>query len=194
MNDLDRRDFYRIDDLIHLIHTPIDPDHASGNPYDERYPIPREALLVSQLQTINNDNRDLLRLVGDSNRALGNYLRSIDEKIKLLAQYIASDDPELQQKVPVTLSEGGLSFYSGELLEIGTCLHLVIVLFPKINAIAAIGTVKTNEKLEEHPTLYRLGVEFTSLNEADRKQLVRHIRRLESQGIREQGQNSTNNN
>lgn len=199
MSELDRRDYYRISDCIHLIQTPLTSRDVSGDPYDERYGIPRQALLVSRLQTISNDNRDLLRQVADNNRALGSYLRSVDEKIELLAQYLSGEDPALKQREPVTLSEGGLTFYSDTVTPVGSLLHLVMVLFPNMHAIATIGRVRSTEAAEpddsdqQRPGRYRIGVEFSVLLEPDRKQLVRHIRRLESQELREQGQNLTDN-
>ena len=88
MSELDRRDYYRMEDQVHLIRTPLEKHLISEDPYSEQYNIPRQALLISQLQAIDNDSRDLLRQVGDYNRPLGTYLKSLDEKIDLLAKYV----------------------------------------------------------------------------------------------------------
>lgn len=185
---MDRRDFYRIEDRIHLIRTPIEKHLLSDNPYGEQYHIPREALLSSQLQAIDNESRDLLRQVSDSNRALGSYLRYLEEKIDVIANYVVSNDHQLNQKEAVNLSEGGISFYHSHGLEPGQFLHLILVLFPGYTSIACFGVVRTCEKIEEVPVIYRIGVEFEVLLESDRKQIVRHIRRLESREIREQSE------
>ncbi|HVK99232.1 MAG TPA: PilZ domain-containing protein [Dongiaceae bacterium] len=190
MSDTERRDFYRMEDRVHLIRTPVEKHLISEDPYGDQYNIPRQALLISKLQSIDNDSRDLLRQVGDYNRALGSYLRAMDEKIELLTQYVVSHDKDLARKEPVNLSEGGISFYEGAPLTPGSFLHLIIVLFPTYTSIAAIGEVKTCEKVDEQPVIYRVGVEFQVLLEADRKLIVRHIRRRQSQAIREQGQKS----
>ena|SRR3990167_1151718 len=187
MSDIERRDYYRMEDRVHLIRTPLEKHLISEDPYGDQYNIPRQALLISQLQAIDNDSRDLLRQVGDYNRALGSYLRAMDEKIELLAKYVVSHDKELAQKEPVNLSEGGISYYDGSPLTLGSYLHLIIVLFPSYSSVAAIGLVRTCEKIEEQPVIYRVGVEFQVLLEADRKLIVRHIRRRQSQAIREQG-------
>ena len=183
---MDRRDYYRIEDQVHLMQKPIEKHLISDNPYGEQYELPRQALLISQLQSIDNDSRDLLRQVGDHNRALGSYLRSMDEKIELIAKYLVSHDKTLSEKITVNLSEGGISFYSGVEAQLDTYVHLIIVLFPSYASIAAIGVVKACEKIDEQPSLYRIGIEFAVLLEADRKQIVRHIRRRQSQDIRDQ--------
>ena len=53
--------------------------------------------------------------------------------------------------------------------------------------------VKACEKIEEQPVIYRIGVEFEVLQEPDRKQIVRHIRRIQSREIREQSHTSDEN-
>ncbi len=187
MSDIERRDFYRMEDRIHLIRTPLEKHLISEDPYSDRYNIPRQAMLISRLQAIDSESRDLLRQVGDYNRALGSYLRAMDEKIELLAKYVVSHDQELAQKQQVNLSEGGISFYDGSPLAVGSYLHLIMVLFPTYSSIAAIGQVRTCEKIEEAPAIYRIGVEFSVLLDSDRKLIVRHIRRRQSQTMRDQG-------
>ncbi len=187
---MDRRDFYRIEDRVHLIKTPIEKHLLSDDPYSEIYDIPRQALLVSQLQSIDNESRDLLRQVGDSNRALGSYLRYMDDKIDLIAKYLVSHDKQISQKESINLSEGGISFYNSTDLPLDSYLHVIMVLFPTYATIAAIGIVKSCEKIEEQPSIYRIGVEFEVLLETDRKQIVRHLRRLQSREIREQSHTS----
>lgn len=190
---MERRDFYRIEDRVHLIKTPIEKHLLSDDPYSEQFSIPRQALLISQLQSIDNDSRDLLRQVGDYNRALGSYLRYMDEKIDLLAKYVVSHDQQISHKESINLSEGGISFYNSTPLTLDSYLHLILVLFPNYATIASIGIVKACEKIEEQPVIYRIGVEFEVLLEQDRKQIVRHIRRLQYREIREQSHTSDEN-
>lgn len=193
MNDIERRDFYRIEDRVHLMHKPIEKHLISDDPYGEQYDIPRQALLISQLQAIDNESRDLLRQVGDYNRPLGSYLRYLEDKIDLIAKYVVSHDKSLSQKVSVNLSEGGISFYNSGPVEIDSYMHLIMILFPNYVSIAALGVVKTCEKIDDQPSIYRIGVEFTALLEPDRKQIVRHIRRRQSQEIRDQSHKTDEN-
>ncbi|MCK5791918.1 MAG: PilZ domain-containing protein [Ketobacter sp.] len=190
---MERRDFYRIEDRVHLIKTPIEKHLLSDDPYSEQYSLPRQALLISQLQSIDNESRELLRQVGDYNRALGSYLRYMEEKIDLIAKYVVSHDQQISQRESINLSEGGISFYNSTELPLDSYLHLILVLFPSYATIASIGIVKACEKIEEQPVIYRIGVEFEVLQEPDRKQIVRHIRRIQSREIREQSHTSDEN-
>ncbi|AUM14603.1 PilZ domain-containing protein [Ketobacter alkanivorans] len=190
---MEKRDYYRIEDRVHLIKKPIEKHLISDDPYGEQYGIPRQAVLISQLQAIENESRDLLRQVGDYNRALGSYLRYMDEKIDLIAKYVVSHDLQISQKQSINLSEGGISFYDSSPMVPESYLHLILVLFPNYATIAAIGVVKSCEQIEDQPTIYRIGAEFLVLQEPDRKQIVRHIRRLQSREIREQPHTSSEN-
>lgn len=185
MSDIERRDYFRIEDRIHLVRTPIEKHLLSDNPYSDQFNIPKQALLISQLQAIDNDSRDLLRQVGEYNRPLSSYLKSMDDKIELLAKYIVHHDTEITKKETVNLSEGGVSFYHSDNLAVDSYIHLIMVLFPSFSSIACFGIVNSCEKIEEQPTIYRIGVEFTVLTEQDRKQIVRHIHRFQSQLIRD---------
>jgi len=190
---MEKRDYYRIEDRVHLIKKPIEKHLISDDPYGEQYGIPRQAVLISQLQSIENESRDLLRQVGDYNRALGSYLRYMDEKIDLIAKYVVSHDLQISQKQSINLSEGGISFYDSSPMVPESYLHLILVLFPNYATIAAIGVVKSCEQIENQPAIYRIGAEFMVLQEPDRKQIVRHIRRLQSREIREQPHTSGEN-
>ena len=45
---MEKRDYYRIEDRVHLIKKPIEKHLISDDPYGEQYGIPRQAVLISQ--------------------------------------------------------------------------------------------------------------------------------------------------
>lgn len=185
--DINRRDFFRLEDKIHLIKRPIEKHLIHEDPYHHSFEIPKEAMLFSQLRNIEADTQNLLPLIKDSNIAVASYLKAIDQKIDSITQYLISGNSgkDILQKENVSLSEGGVSFLNYHHLEINSYLHLTMVLFPSHGALSAIGQVKTSTLLDDQPCIYRIGLEFTTLLEHDRKQLSRHIRRKQSLAIRE---------
>lgn len=190
MAELERRDYFRMEDQVHLTPTLLDAAQVSDNPYSDQYHLPRQVQLIGQLQAIDNESRDLLRQVGDYNRALSSYLKALEEKIELLANFVLNREQEVRKET-VILSEGGIAFFSGIPYAPGAHLHLLIMLFPGYSTLATIGVVRTCEQLPDQR--YQIGVEFTVLLEQDRKLLARHLRRRESQAIREQAQKSRPN-
>lgn len=193
--DIDRRDFFRLEDQIHLIKQPIERHMITDDPYSAAFRIPKQALLISQLRTIEGETQSFISQINETNRALGTYLTALDQKLECLARYIISDTKgdDLMQKESVNLSEGGVSFYSDHPYPEESFLHLTMVLFPSYASLAAISQVKTVQLLDQQPTLYRIGSEFVSLLEADRKQLSRHIRRKQSMELRERNQKNEQN-
>jgi len=185
-DEINRRDFFRLEDRIHLIKRPIEKYQISDDPYNHQYGIPKEALLFSQLRSIESDTQSLLPLIADSNNAVASYLKAIDQKIDCITQYLISDGKgdNILHKENVSLSEGGISFIHHNPLASGGFIHLTLVLFPSYSSVSTIGEVKSCTLLEEQPCIYRIGVEFTVLHENDRKQLSRHIRRKQSLAIR----------
>lgn len=192
--EIDRRDFFRLSDEIHLVRHPIEKHMLSEDPYAPQFELPRQAILLSQLQAIDNESQALLSQISDSNRALGTYLRALDEKIECLAKHLVSDyDNKPLFKEAVDLSEGGIAFTSRKPLEPDAYIHLTMMLFPAYTTIAAIGQIKTCETTDDNLDNYRVGVEFTVLLEQDRKRLTKHIRRKQSIELRERSQKNQQN-
>ncbi len=184
--ELDRRDYFRLEDQIHLVKTPIERHMLSDDPYSSVFKISKQTLLISQLRSIENENHALFGQISETNRAIAQYLKAIDQKIECLAHYIVSDATEKDplHRENVDLSEGGISFISQYSYEIDSYMHILMVLFPSHTSIAAIAQVKSVQLLEAQ-SAFRVGVEFVVLHEADRKQLARHIRRKQSVALRE---------
>lgn len=187
-DDINRRDFFRLDDRVHLIKRPIEKHLISDNPYNEKFDIPKEIMLFSQLRALESDAQSLLPLISDTNNAIATYLKTIDQKIDCISKYIIADSKGdgISQKENVSLSEGGISFIHHQPLEKDSYIHLTMVLFPSYSSISTIGQVKSISLLDDRPCIYRLGIEFLVLLENDRKQLSRHIRRKQSQDLRKQ--------
>lgn len=186
---IDRRDFFRLNDDIHLVRYPLEKHMLSEDPYGTQFNLPRQAILISQLQAIDNESQAFFNQIQDSNRAIAGYLRAIDQKIECIAKHLVADfDDKALHKESVDLSEGGISFFNPEPLEADSFMHLTMMLFPSYTTIAAIGQVKTCDEPEDPLGKFRIGMEFSVLLEQDRKRLSKHIRRKQSLELRERSQ------
>lgn len=191
---IDRRDFFRLEDEVHLVRHPIEKHMLSEDPYGSQFNLPKQAILIRQLQVIDNEASALLTQINDSNRALGGYLRAIDQKIECIAKHLVSDfDDKGLSKETVDLSEGGISFEDRKAYTEDSFIHITLMLFPSYVTIATIGQVKSCEELEPPANKYRIGVEFIVLLEQDRKRLTKHIRRKQSLELRERSQKNQQN-
>ncbi len=82
------------------------------DPYASQYNLPRQAVLISQLQAIDNEAQSMLAQVIESNRAVGGYMRAIDKKIRCIAKAppLWGEDLDLEEAVH---TEGVLPDKSG---------------------------------------------------------------------------------
>lgn len=177
-----RRDYFRLEDKVHLVKRPLERHMISDDPYHERYQIPKQTLLLSQLRALDGDYQQMIRQLADSHYALHAVLTALDRKLDLLAKYITnqgSDDSALLRET-VELSERGIAYYSMTPYEPATYVHLTMVLFPSAASLATIAEVRSCYLVEDHPAIYRVGAEFVVLLEADRKQLSKHLLRKQA--------------
>lgn len=154
----------------------------SDDPYHERYQIPKQTLLMSQLRSLDGDYHQMIHQLADSHYALHAVLTALDRKLDLLAKYITNqgtDDSTLVRET-VELSERGISYHSMSPVEIGSYLHLTMVLFPSAASLATIAEVRSCYQVEDQPAVYRIGAEFVVLQESDRKQLSKHLLRKQA--------------
>ncbi|MCG7860383.1 hypothetical protein MD537_25605, partial [Flavihumibacter sediminis] len=94
--------------------------------------VPPQFQLLNQLQTIDSEHSVILKAIADKNRDVASYLKSINEKLELLAHTIVeqSEDIDSLPLQEITLSEGGLSFTHTNTLVLDTYLALKLVLLP----------------------------------------------------------------
>ena len=191
IDGINRRDFFRLNDKVYLTKQPVEPSLAHIDPYDSQFNIPKEALFMNKLRGIEAEKQRVTASINVSDPTINTYLRSVDQKIDCIVEYIVSQYSTNNEakKEDVMLSEGGISFEHDTPLAIGQSIHLIITLLPSHACIATIGEVKSNQHTTHAGiTSYRLGVEFNLLNENDRKQLSRHIRQKQALQRREQRQ------
>ncbi len=178
-----RRDFFRVQDIIALRYELLTPDSTAS-----------AAALVSgnfrilcELQRLSLESRPLLRQITDQERNVAEYLRLIDEKIDLLAQAVVQETEELESmsRIEVNLSEGGIEFLDGQKLPLGQPLLLRMLLLPGHTALALHGRIVHSEATTE-PDRFSTGVEFINMEDADRQILARHALHLQSEQRRKQ--------
>lgn len=175
----DKRDFYRIEDQLALDYQAIGgPDLAEAQFGSAQFQ------LLSELQILDQESQHLLRQIGERDRSLAGYLKIMNKRIDLITRTLvtqAADRPT--RKIPVTLSEGGMSFLAGEALEADSWLALRLVLMP-----SPLGLVVPARVLRCDPDRnsegWTIGVSFEALSDPQRQLLARHILQKQAQEIR----------
>lgn len=183
----ERRRFFRIDDSVMVSWRLIGAKAKShGNTGLEK--VTEESFtIITRLQAVSRHLAGSLRRIEQRDHDVADYLKSLDEKITLLAQSFLADEVGLtgQSAKPVNLSAGGLALDSRESVEVGSQVELKLLLLPSYTGVVALGEVmRVTEATEypEHP--YRLHINFTRIRDSERDALIGHILRRQGEMLR----------
>lgn len=184
----ERRNYFRIDDEIHLEYQLLEEKDYQQLLQSSARDGKSTSSLAGQLQHLNLQAGSLLVQIRKHDTAIAQYLALLDRKIELLARQLSSSQSG-QPTIPshkVDLSGSGITFYTDEKILPGCKLSLQMLLFPDLVHIQALGRVIHCTALPAgKPHAYRIGTEFTRIDESMRDALIRHTLELQSARLRE---------
>ncbi|HBC56514.1 MAG TPA: hypothetical protein DCZ03_05050 [Gammaproteobacteria bacterium] len=182
--ELERRDFYRIQDKIGLTYQTVTEQQFLSREY-LKYDESDAFTLLSELNKLDNENYIHLRNLSHHHREIAEYFDVINRKIRLLARAIVNEDEKFLHSPThdVNISAGGLSFPSTESLEVNTLLDMRIVLFPTLLGIRTLGKIiHVAPSTASEPN--SVAVHFIEIAESDQQALVKHVLRKQSEELK----------
>ncbi|ROR34787.1 PilZ domain-containing protein [Inmirania thermothiophila] len=187
---MDRRQFYRVEDLVSLSYRVLEAEafEEALASFERRGPV--WFTLSDTLQREAEQLEAAIREVAEEHPRIAYCLELMDRKLELLGRLIAADREGLYDVPPrpAEISASGIAFANDERLEPGTLLELRIVLHPSFTAILTYGRVVRCERADggEHP--WRIAAAFEALREEDRDVIVSHVLRRQAERLRAQRQ------
>ncbi|KAA6176956.1 PilZ domain-containing protein [Pseudomonas marginalis] len=177
LDEEDRREYYRIDDMIALQIKSLPAAQALG----------KEVLLddsplfnlLSELHLSEFESQHLLRQLGERDRTLAAFLKVQNKRMDLLSQVMAQSLlGEIGAPQPVIISEGGIDFQHPTPLPPGSHLAVKLVLMPQ-----ALGLLLRAKVTHCDPkgSGFDVGTEFESMTDAQRQLLARYILQKQAQ-------------
>lgn len=175
--ELDRREYFRVDDRIILRYRVVAADAVGNTPAERHFDNADVFALLRELRQIDQENNNVLRSLAETNRELGIYLKSLNRKIELIAGALAVMDEaqQLQSPQPVSISETSLSFYAESELAVGTVVALELILLPQHIGLAIYGEVIAKRDNKDRHAV----VQFVRLRDSDRQLLARHVMQVQ---------------
>lgn len=186
--ELERREYFRVDDQIILRYRVVAPDAINNTLAERHFDNADVFALLRELRQIDQENHNVLRSIAETNRELGIYLKSLNRKIDLITGALAVMDEaqQLQSPQPVSISETSLSFYAETELTVGTFVALELILLPQHTGLAIYGEVTAKrDNLERHVV-----VSFLRLRDSDRQLLARHVLQVQIAARKQQSQST----
>ena len=177
LDEEDRREYYRIEDMIALEIRPLSAAEAAGQEVlQDASPLFN---LLSELHLSEFESQHLLRQISERDRNLAAFLKSQNKRIDLLSQVIAVTVlGQIGEPQPVIISEGGIDFQHPTPIAAGAHLSIKMVLMPQ-----ALGLLLRARVTHCDPKgdAYDIGTEFQIPTDAQRQLLARYILQKQAQ-------------
>ncbi len=182
---LDRREYFRVDDQVILRYRVVPPESIGHTPPERHFDNSEVFALLRELRHIDQEHNTVLRTLAEQNRELGTYLKSVNRKIELIGNALATLNEGQQQQTPqqVSISEGGLVFHATNGLASGSLIAIELILLPSHTGLALYGEV-----IEMRAAKGLAVVSFVRLRESDRQILARHILQVQIAAKKKQDQ------
>ena len=180
LDEADRREYYRIEDMIALEITPLAAaEAASGEVLQDASPLFN---LLSELHLSEFESQHLLRQISERDRTLSSYLKTLNKRVDLLSQIVAQTVlGKIGELQPVTLSEGGIEFHHPHACAVDSHLSVKMVLMPQALGLLLRARVV---RCQAQDGGYTIDTEFESLNDTQRQLLARYILQKQAQARR----------
>jgi hypothetical protein len=186
----DRRDFFRINDMVYIDITVIEYDdlNQAANAIKNSSLPDNEDQVKRQLNTIQASLTSLIENINQTDRQVARALRLLDDKISVVSHFAQRQlkTTENRKMIESNLSGGGIAFITDHSYVAKTTVELSIELQPSGTIINAIANVIDCDKRDAAPkeTPYYLRLIFTHMNEYDRNFLVKHTLSRQAEIIR----------
>ena len=171
LDEEERREYYRIDDMIALqIKSLSAPEAASKEVLLDDSPLFN---LLSELHLSEFESQHLLRQLGERDRTLAAFLKVQNKRLDLLSQVMAQSLlGEIGAPQPVVISEGGIEFQHPTPFTPDSHLAVKLVLMPQ--ALGLLLRAKVTH-CDAKGSGFEIGTEFEAMTDAQRQLLARYI-------------------
>ena len=181
--DNERREYYRIDDSAIFTYQVVNKEQDSLETNNNGSDAFEMMELFGQM---NQQMKVALGRISENSADIASYLKSLDNKIDLLAQMCLFKENQsgLEPRREINLGAGGLAFGCDEKLRQGTLLTMKLILSTDLLCLHLTGRViqVSNHKDGDFP--YRISVGFTDISDTEVDQIIKHIMRLQSEQLR----------
>jgi len=173
-----RRQYFRIDDEVLMRYRIVDKRgaHRTGSQLFDLEP---------ELRALAHRQQQLMELLRERDSVMADYLGLLDEKIELVGRLLVTrtQDLKAEDRMRVSLSAGGISFFVSDSIDIGKLLDMQVVMLPGYESMQMVGVVRSCDPVSGG-SQHRLAVEFTRIDDESRELIVRHCMQRDAENIR----------
>jgi c-di-GMP-binding flagellar brake protein YcgR len=184
----DRREYFRVDDHIHLQCKALEP--AAARSLADQLAAGGACSQIGELRALSAQMSTSLATIRKRDPELAQYLAMLDRKVESVAKMVEEQrlGADLTPNAQVNVGAGGMLFPSDTPFETGTELALRLLFFPSWLCIRTVGRVVHSEPAPENSEgRFRIGVEFSAMGEESRDALIRHLTERQAALLRRRG-------
>jgi len=147
-------------------------------------------LLIELFGQMNQQMRVTLGRIGERSADIASYLKSLDNKIELLAEMnlFKENHDALGGRQKINLGAGGLSFDTSfdnnEKLKTGMLLVLDIILSTDLTCLHLTGEVIKVQANDDSNSAYNIAIVFKDISAIEEDKIIKHIMNLQSEQLR----------
>lgn len=172
-----RRNTFRVSDDVIFDFRVVDNHTAEEQEPEQAIGDGLALHLVAELRRVDREAQQLLKIISDKQRLLGDYLHKLNQKIDLIARHSMFISGENDRTERLSLGEEGVAFNSDRALYKGNFLVLRMIFLPSYTPVIVFASVVRCE--DQGDDGYRIGAKFHRLREQDRQELARQIIRAQ---------------
>lgn len=171
----EKRSFFRITDDLILDYRQVDAFTADNQKSDSIFPESAALTLFAEFRRLDTDSAQLLTGIGETNRALADYLAILNRKVELLTQQVMASQHQNTMVKPtrVNISEGGIAFISEKSLYKGSFLALRLLFLPSFMGVTTFARVIRCDESSEKT--YQIAAKFYHIGSTQQQILSRQI-------------------
>ena len=181
----DKRGFFRITDDLILDYKQVDAYTADSDKAENVFPDSSSLSLFAEFKRIDSEAAHLLASISETNRALAEYLGTLNRKMDILTQKVMADRHQNDGITPtrVNISEGGIAFQCDKALYKGSHIALRLMFIPSFVGLASFARVIRCE--EQDNNSFHIAAKFHRLSSTHQQILSRQIMQQQISAKRE---------
>lgn len=172
----DKRDSFRIDEDLHFEFKQVTSSFADEATIEQAFEDNDESLrLINQLNKIDRDAVQSLKILCDKNRLLGDYLNSLNRKIDIIGRHLAFNSAESLKNRPktrVSLSEDGLGFITNKSLYKDSYIAIRLIFLPNYYIASSFAKVVRCVQKDDK---FQIAAKFHKIYDKDRQVISRQV-------------------
>lgn len=172
----DKRDSFRIDEDLHFEFKQVPTSFVEDGTIEEAFDDNDESLrLINQLNKIDREAIQSLKVISDKNRLLGDYLNSLNKKIDFIGRHLAFNSQESLKSRPktrVSLSEDGLGFVTNKSLYKDSYIAIRLIFLPNYSIASTFAKVVRCVQKDDK---FQIAAKFHKIYDKDRQVISRQV-------------------